>query len=94
MAQQQAHVWISGRVQGVFFRSNTQEEAQRRGLQGWVRNLPDGRVEAVFQGEESSVQEMIRWCQAGSSFSRVDDVEVRWEEPETGLNDFRIRYGS
>lgn len=88
----QAHVWISGRVQGVFFRYNTQQQAQARGLKGWVRNLPDGRVEAVFQGEPERVKEMLQWCNKGPSGAWVKEVEVIWEAPEQNISGFRISY--
>ncbi|MEJ5377892.1 MAG: acylphosphatase [bacterium] len=88
----QAHVWISGRVQGVFFRSNTQQQAQARGLRGWVRNLPDGRVEAVFQGDPKKVEEMLHWCHQGPSGAWVKEVEVIWETPAQNLAGFRIAY--
>ncbi|HFB83930.1 acylphosphatase [Thermosulfuriphilus ammonigenes] len=92
MAKKRVHVFISGKVQGVFFRAYTQEEARRLGLRGWVRNLPDGRVEAIFEGEEKALEEMIRWCHKGSPGARVTGVEVI-EEPYTGeFSDFRIRY--
>jgi len=77
------HVWVSGRVQGVFFRANTWKQAQSLGLRGWVRNLPDGRVEAVFEGEARAAGAMLDWTRTGSPPSRVDHVEVR-EEPVTG----------
>lgn len=85
-----AHVWISGRVQGVWFRANTREQAERRNLAGWVRNLSDGRVEAVFEGPEPEVQDMINWCHTGSPMARVEDVEVEWEEPGS-REDFTIK---
>ncbi|HDS59602.1 MAG TPA: acylphosphatase [Thermoplasmatales archaeon] len=85
------HVWISGRVQGVWYRSHTQKAAHRQGVKGWVRNLPDGRVEAVFEGPEQSVKNMIDWCHRGSPMARVEDVEVAWEEPE-GCTDFEVRH--
>lgn len=88
----QAHVWISGRVQGVFFRYNTQQEAQARGLKGWVKNLPDGRVEAVFLGDRMRVQEMLEWCHRGPSGAWVRQVEVIWETPEESISGFRIAY--
>lgn len=88
----QAHVWISGRVQGVFFRFNTQQQAQARGLRGWVRNLPDGRVEALFQGERERVQDMLQWCHKGPSGAWVRQVEVAWETPEEVFSGFRISY--
>lgn len=85
-------VLISGKVQGVFFRAYTEEEANRLGVKGWVRNLPDGRVEAVFEGEDEAVDKMIAWCHKGSPHSRVTHVEVI-EEPYTGeFKDFRVRY--
>lgn len=92
MAKKRVHVFISGKVQGVWFRAYTKEEADRLGLKGWVRNLPDGRVEAVFEGDEQAVEEMVRWCHKGSPMSRVERVEVQ-EEPYRGeFEDFSIRY--
>jgi acylphosphatase len=70
------HLWISGRVQGVFFRSATQEQARERGLTGWVRNAPDGRVEAEVQGARSAVDELIAECREGPPGAKVADVEV------------------
>ena len=87
-----AHVFISGRVQGVFFRYETKRMALRRGVSGWVRNLPDGRVEAVFEGEKSDVEEMIRFCHRGPPGAIVRDVEVIWEQPTGDLQGFQIRY--
>ncbi|NPA48570.1 MAG: acylphosphatase [Thermodesulfobacteria bacterium] len=92
MGKKRVHVYISGLVQGVWFRAHTKEEADRLGVKGWVRNLPDGRVEAVFEGDEEAVDEMVRWCHKGSPQSRVEKVEVI-EEPYQGeFEDFRIRY--
>lgn len=70
------HVYISGRVQGVYFRDSTREQALILGINGWVRNLPDGRVEAVFQGDDDKIQKMLEWCRQGSPMSRVEDVQV------------------
>lgn len=86
-----AHIWVSGRVQGVFFRAYTEDEAVARGLAGWVRNARDGRVEAVFEGEKSAVDSMIQWCHRGSPASRVTGVEVRWEEVQ-GERSFSVRF--
>lgn len=72
-----AHVYISGRVQGVFYRAYTQQQAQKLGLTGWVRNLPDGRVEAVMEGKKDQVEKMIRWCWQGSPGARVERVKTR-----------------
>lgn len=86
-----AHVYISGIVQGVFFRSNTKNVARGLGLKGWSRNLLDGRVEVVFEGPEHIVKRAIDWCRHGPPGAIVKDVEVKWEEPE-GESDFRIVY--
>lgn len=83
-------VLISGQVQGVFFRATAREEAVRRGAGGWARNLPDGRVEAVFEGPEDAVAAMVAWCREGTSLADVREVEVHEEDPE-GLEDFEIR---
>lgn len=91
MEKKRVHVWISGRVQGVFFRAYTQDAARTHGVTGWVRNLPDGRVEAVFEGDDRAVDAMVQWCHRGSPLSRVDRVEVQ-EEPHQGeFADFSVR---
>lgn len=84
-----AHVWVSGRVQGVFYRQSCLEEAVRLGVAGWVRNLPDGRVEAVFEGPPDAVERAIAWCRVGPRSARVSGVEVR-DESVTGAAGFRI----
>jgi len=86
------HVYISGRVQGVFFRAHTRDEAKRLGLTGWVRNMPDGRVDAVLEGDEGAVDAMISWCREGSPYSMVEDVEVIREEYKGEFSDFGVRY--
>ena len=88
----EAHVLISGKVQGVWFRANTKEKARQLNIKGWVRNLPDGRVEAVFQGEKEMVEEMIKWCYKGPPLAEVEDVKVEWKEPEEEFEDFSILY--
>ncbi|MEM2254035.1 MAG: acylphosphatase [Candidatus Bathyarchaeia archaeon] len=87
-----AHVFVSGRVQGVFFRHETRREARMRGVKGWVRNLPDGRVEAVFEGEEEAVKQLIEFCKRGPPGARVTGVEVKWENYTGEFKDFEIRY--
>jgi len=87
-----AHVYISGIVQGVFFRASTLRVAKQLGLKGFVRNLPDGRVEAVFEGEEENVKKAIEWCKRGPPLARVDKVEVIWEEPKGEFENFHIRW--
>lgn len=73
------HVWISGWVQGVWFRDSCRREAASRGVAGWVRNSPDGRVEAVFQGPEPVVTEMVDWCRHGPPRAQVTGVELAAE---------------
>jgi acylphosphatase len=85
-----AHVFVSGNVQGVYYRATTRDEAQARGVDGWVRNLSDGRVEAVFEGPEDDVEGMVEWCHTGSPAANVDDVAVEYESP-AGEDGFRVR---
>ncbi|MBK9940064.1 MAG: acylphosphatase [Kouleothrix sp.] len=90
MERVRAHVLINGRVQGVNFRSATQEQARSLGVAGWVRNLDDGRVEAVFEGPRAAVSRMVSWCYAGPRFARVEQVEVLWEAPTQPEGGFTI----
>lgn len=85
-----AHVFVSGRVQGVGFRYHTTFEARKRGVGGWVQNLPDGRVEAVFEGSKEVVETMIHWCHRGPDTAMVTDVAVEYESPE-GIEQFKTR---
>jgi acylphosphatase len=85
-----AHALISGRVQGVAYRIETQWAAERIGVRGWVRNLPDGRVEAVFEGGREEVDEILEWCRRGPALARVDAVDVRWENPTGGFTRFGV----
>ena len=91
MPQTRAHVHVSGNVQGVYFRATTRDEARERGVGGWVRNLDDGRVEAVFEGPEEDVEAMVEFCHEGSEAARVEAVDVTHEEPE-GEEQFRVRW--
>ncbi len=86
-----ARLAISGRVQGVFYRASCQDEAEARGLAGWVRNLPDGSVEALVQGPEDRVRDLIKWCYVGPSHARVAKIDVAYEEVRDDLQGFRIR---
>jgi Acylphosphatases len=88
-----AHAFVSGRVQGVFFRSETSYEARRRNVAGWVRNTSDGRVEAVFEGEKEDVEKVIDFCRRGPPGARVTKVDVRLEDYTGEFRDFKIRYG-
>jgi acylphosphatase len=83
------HAWLTGAVQGVFFRDTCRQLAQRRHVAGWVRNLPDGRVEAVFEGAAPDVERLVDWCRQGPPRAMVDSVEVR-EEPPEQLTSFRV----
>ncbi len=83
------HVWITGKVQGVGYRFSTLTEARQRSLNGWVKNLPNGQVEAVFEGLLINVKAMIQWCYSGPPGARPETVTVEWEEPE-GLQGFEI----
>jgi acylphosphatase len=89
MHRVRAHV--SGRVQGVGFRYFVLQAAQALGVNGFVRNLPDGRVEAVFEGAEPLVQELVDWCHQGPPAAEVEQMAVRWETPQDEPGDFRIR---
>jgi len=87
-----AHVYVSGLVQGIFFRYETMRNARRRNVTGWVRNLPDGRVEAVFEGEKRDVEAMISFCRRGPPGAIVSDVKVTWDKPTGEFKEFRIIY--
>ncbi len=87
-----AHIWVSGRVQGVWYRATARDVAQRLGLTGWVRNLPDGRVEIVAEGDETALEEFIKWCWEGPPLARVDNVEVVWEPFKGEFDTFFVRY--
>jgi len=87
-----AHVYVSGMVQGVFFRTETQDEASRRGVTGWVRNLRDGKVEAVFEGEKEKVAELVEFCRRGPRGARVTRIDVSWEDYKGEFQDFFVRY--
>jgi len=85
-------LFISGVVQGVSYRASTQEQARRRGIVGWVKNLDDGRVEAVAQGTKERVEELIAWCRKGPPAAKVEKVDVTSEEVGDELRGFEVRY--
>lgn len=87
---QRRHVWVEGYVQGVGFRYSCAMAAGERGVAGWVRNLPDGRVEAVFEGPATEVEAMVRWCRSGPRLAEVSRVEVV-AEPAEGHAGFSVR---
>ena len=86
-----ARAIIHGRVQGIGYRYATQTEAIRLGLTGWVRNLPDGRVEAFFEGPRDGIESMLEWCGSGPRLARVDGVETQWLESAAEHSTFAIR---
>ena len=86
-----AHAYISGHVQGVFFRESTRRLAESLDLTGWVRNLPDGRVEAIFEGERDRVERALRWCQRGPNGAQVSEVIVEWEQFAGEFEQFQVR---
>ncbi len=88
--KKRVHVWVSGRVQGVFFRAGARDVARRHGLTGFARNLPDGRVEVVAEGEEEDLRALVEYCRRGPPAARVDAVEVVWEEPEGEFSGFAV----
>jgi acylphosphatase len=89
-ADARAHVIVTGRVQGVFFRAETQRAAKRIGVQGWVRNKPDGTVEAIFEGPRDLVNQAVDWCWKGSPMSQVTDVKVQWGQHTREFQTFSI----
>jgi acylphosphatase len=86
------HIYISGIVQGVFFRAATRHAAADLNLTGWVRNMNDGRVEAVFEGEDADVEKMIAWCKVGPPSARVEEVTMSEEHYTGDLQDFSIKH--
>jgi len=83
---------ISGMVQGVYYRSNTKDKALSLGLKGWVRNLLDGRVEVVAEGEEEQLMQLLDYCRDNPGYSRVEDVQSLLEKPTGEFKDFKVTY--
>lgn len=86
------HIYVTGLVQGVYYRASCLEEARRLGLKGWVKNLPDGRVEAYATGEPAALDALVAWCKKGSPASKVNSVQASKEEVDSGLHNFKILY--
>ncbi len=89
-----AHIFVSGKVQGVFFRAKTMQEAIRLGVNGWVRNLPDGRVEAIFEGEKQAVDAAIDFCRKGPRGSVITVFDLKWEPFSGEFKSFKVRLQS
>ncbi len=92
MTKTRAHVYVTGRVQGVYFRQTTKHQAQIQGVKGWVRNLSDGRLEAVFEGEDDAVKAMVDFSGRGPAGADVTDVAVIWEKFNDEFLGFNILY--
>ncbi|MEI6778347.1 MAG: acylphosphatase [Chloroflexales bacterium] len=90
MERVRAHVFISGRVQGVNFRAYMRDRAREAGVEGWVRNLSDSRVEAIFEGTRPAVQRLVSWCYSGPIHAEVAKVELTWEDPTGKEGSFGI----
>ncbi|HHE76515.1 MAG TPA: acylphosphatase [Candidatus Parcubacteria bacterium] len=86
------HIFLSGRVQGVFFRENTKNKAKELGIFGWIRNLADGRVEAVFEGKREDVGQIIEWVKKGPPLAKVEKIEVLEQEYQGEFKNFEIKY--
>ena len=91
MSKTRAHLFVSGIVQGVFFRQKTKRQAENLEVTGWIRNLPDGRVEAVFEGEEEAVKALVDYCHHGPSYAMVTNVDVVWELYRGEFSGFETR---
>ena len=91
MTQVRAEIRASGRVQGVWFRQSTKLAAEQYDVSGWVRNCPDGSVEAILEGEKGSVQKVIDWCRKGPQMAQVDDLQIVWKEATGEFSSFRVR---
>ncbi|MFC2157329.1 acylphosphatase [Acidobacteriota bacterium] len=87
-----AHIHVSGRVQGVFYREHARKWAVSLHLKGWARNLPDGRVEVIAEGDRSDLASLIHRLTTGSPMSRVEDIQTNWEEYTGDFPDFRVTY--
>jgi acylphosphatase len=85
------HLKINGRVQGVYFRASTVEQARRLGLTGWVMNCPDSSVEVIAEGEREQLEKLIRWCRGGPPGAQVKEVRVEWEVSKEDFQSFSIK---
>ena len=92
MAKQRVRLFIKGKVQGVFFRQALKVTAKKNKVVGWVRNLKDGRVEALLEGEDVDVSALVEWCHAGSANARVEDIEIKNEKYKGEFSKFQVTY--
>ncbi|RLF95133.1 acylphosphatase [Thermococci archaeon] len=86
----QVHIFVSGRVQGVFYRANTRKKAKELGIRGWVRNLYDGRVEITAEGKEEDLKKFIEWCKKGPELAFVENIKVEWKDYKGNYKDFSV----
>jgi len=86
------HVLIYGRVQGVWFRASTKQKAEKLGITGWVRNTDDGNVEAIFEGFNKNIDEMISWCKVGPPLAKVENIKIEKQQPTNVFYNFSIKY--
>lgn len=92
MTARRAHIHVSGRVQGVFFRANTRDVARHLGLTGWVKNCPDGRVEIIAEGDQTGLKKLIAWCHKGPPLAHVTKVDVDWGAATGEYSNFDLRF--
>lgn len=92
MANQRVRVFVKGKVQGVFFRQALKVKAIQNGVFGWVRNLDDGRVEAILEGNEENVNTLVEWCHGGPANARVEDVDIKNEKYSNEFSKFDVLY--
>ncbi len=86
------HILVSGQVQGVYFRENTRKKAEELGISGWVRNMLDGRVEIMAEGDKDKLDKLMRWAEQGPAFAKVDGLRTAWPEYKGDLGEFQIKY--
>ncbi|MBM3257858.1 MAG: acylphosphatase [Candidatus Nealsonbacteria bacterium] len=87
-----AHVFVSGRVQGVFYRDTCKKKAEKLGVSGWIKNLRDSRVEGVFEGDRENVDKMVNWARKGPIWAKIDDFSVVWDNYQAEFKGFEIKY--
>lgn len=92
MEKVRVHIFVLGKVQGVFFRDSVMKRARKLGVFGWVQNLSDNRVEAIFEGEKEKVEKIVKWTKKGPMFARVDKVDLELQEYTGEFKDFQIKY--
>jgi len=87
-----AHIILTGRVQGVFFRDGTKNKARALGLKGWVRNVDSDKVEVMAEGEEDKLRELVEYCKKGPDAAEVSDIEIEYSDASGGFEGFSVRY--